>query len=58
MTKCKVIKTTLTPWGELVKGDELKAEGGKLKALLQLNIIEEVKEQPKVKPKAKSKKDA
>ena len=58
MAKCKVIKTTLTPWGELKKDDVLSCEGGKLKALLQLNIIEEVKEQPKVKPKAKAKKDA
>ncbi len=49
--KCKVLKTSLTPWGQLNKDDVIEAEAGKLKALTQLGIIEEIKEKPKAKKK-------
>ncbi len=50
--KCKVLKTTLTPWGEIKEGETIDAEGGKLKALVKLGYIEEVKAKSKTKKKS------
>jgi len=50
--KCKVLKTSFTPWGEIKEGEIIDAEGGKLKALLKLGYIEEVKKKSKSKKKA------
>ena len=52
--KCTVLKTTLTPWGQMVKGQSVEAEGGKLAALTKLGIIEETKVEVKKKKNKKT----
>lgn len=47
-------KSLLTPWGEMVEGQEVKAEGAKLEAMLKFGFIKP-EEAPKAKIKEKSK---